>query len=205
MLRPDSFYAALDREPGIVLVLDAVGIIRFLNRAWSVSLKRDHAPKSCDPGEVLGRPYLDFVAGDLKVKMKQAFERAFALDPTDSVWVHGECNTAKLYRKLSTRITALEDPATRLRDGFLVHSDLRIAGPLSDRYEPVELDVDAWRDTNGLIVQCGCCRRVREPGTGRWAMGLELIERPVDGTSHGLCDLCLETFYGEPEVSSAAP
>jgi hypothetical protein len=119
------------------------------------------------------------------------------------VWLHSECNTPELFRLLTTRISALWTEAEDRLIGYLLHSDLRVMGSLSDRYPLVEPSVDSWRDHNGFIVQCGCCRRVRVPGTTRWVMCLALIERTERDTSHGLCELCLETYYAEPPGASA--
>jgi hypothetical protein len=192
------FCAALDREVSVAVVLDGEGIICYLNRAWSVSAERDGAPPACRAELLLGRRYLDFVSGELRPHLAQGFERAARLGPgVRSVWLHGECNTPHLFRRLLTRISSLWQPGEDTPAGYLVHNGVLSAGPLSERYTLVERPVDAWRDGSGMIVLCGCCRRVRDPASSDWAMSVELLERHVDGTSHGLCELCLDTYYAE--------
>jgi hypothetical protein len=191
------FSRALDQEPNNVLLLDGRKVIRFLNRAWTDSVERDHLA-ACRATALLGRPFLDFVAGPLRPYLAKAFERAAAMGPgIKSIWIHGECNTPQYFRRLTTRISPLWDPGQTVPTGYLVHSDVRRVGALSERYVLAELPVETWIQGDGFILQCGCCRRVRNPTTGEWAMSLELLERPVEKTSHGLCELCLETYYGK--------
>lgn len=189
---------ALDQETNNVLLLDGGKVICFLNRAWTESAEREHLPATCRAEALLGRRFLDFVAGGLKPYLAQAFERAATMGPgIHSVWLHGECNTPQLFRRLTTRISPIWDPRQAEPTAYLIHNDVRRVGALSDRYVLAEIPIDTWVQNDGLIVQCGCCRRVRNPKTSEWAMSIELLEHPVEHTSHGLCELCLETYYGE--------
>lgn len=193
----DSFRAALDGEPSVVALLDAAGLVRYLNRAWTASAERDRAPASCRAERVLGRRYLDFIAGELRQHFAAALRRSIALGPGfRSVWMHGECNTPELSRLLTTRISTLW--RERDVDGHLIHNEVDVLGPLEARYRPTDLPVDRLRDEHGLVVQCGCCRRVQLPASDRWVMHLDLLASPAPGTSHGLCGLCLETYYPDP-------
>lgn len=190
------FAELVAKEPSIVVLLDRLGTITRLNPAWDVGAE-GHV--GCEAKAVIGRRYLDFVAGKLNPIVTRAFAQAAALGPgLGSVWLHGECSTPDWFRLITTRITGLWSADPAAPSGYLVHHELRLEGTLAERFLLVERPTDAWRHANGLVVQCGCCRRVREPGTGRWEMSVALLERQADGTSHGLCDLCVESYYGEP-------
>ncbi len=191
-----GFASALDFETNVVVVLDAQGIVRFLNRAWTESARRDCA-QGCLPEEVLGRRYLDFVTGDLKPYFAAAFERAGRLGPgLASVWLESECSTPETFRKLTTRISLLRMEGQGKRGvGYIVHNELRALGPMAERHRLVEASADSLRDAEGILRQCSCCRRVRQPKTGRWAMCVSLLTAPAQLTSHGLCELCLGTYY----------
>ncbi len=192
-----DFARTLDAEDSVVVVLDQDGIIRFVNHAWTRSAQRDEAP-GCLPEAVLGRRYLDFVLGDLNLIVSAAFERAARQGPgLASIWLNSECNTPETYRQLTTRIsllwTAGEDKGSV---GYVVHNEVRAIGPMNERHQLIEASAGSWRGAYGLIRQCSCCRRVLHPETRRWAMCVALLETPELQTSHGLCELCLGTYYG---------
>jgi hypothetical protein len=192
-----NFREALDREPGIVAVLEADGTIGYLNWAWDETARRDHLPAACLSDAVLGQRYLDFVVGELKPHVARAFEQAAHHEAKNrSVFMHGECNTPTYYRKLTTRISALWTRG--LASGYLVQNDVLNAGQLSAQYPLVEHPLEAWRDADGIIVQCACCRRVRSQKTALWEMSVALLVHSAERTSHGLCELCLESYYGTP-------
>ena len=199
MRLPIAFREALDRDPGLVLLIDSIGVIRHVNHAWDQSAARDQLPIECRGGAVVGRVFLDFVLGELKPYVARAFERAAGLSNGRSCFLLGECNTPALFRTLTTRIAPLWVPGEPNRTGFMVHSDVVVQGALEDRHRVVTRAAESWRDPNGCIVQCGSCRRVRDPITREWAMCLELLDPTAEGISHGICDLCLETYYAEPQ------
>jgi len=194
-----NFREALDRESGIVAVLDHDGTIGYLNGAWDETAKRDLVPASCLSGAVLGRRYLDFCVGELKPHLARAFEQSALTEARNhSVFVHGECNTPTHYRKLTTRISALWTKGRKTSSGYIVQNEVVIAGQLSAQYPLVEHPLEAWRDAHGIIVQCACCRRVRSQKTALWEMSVPLLVHSAERTSHGLCDLCIESYYAAP-------
>jgi hypothetical protein len=121
---------------------------------------------------VLGRRYLDFVVGDLKSHLSAAFECAsHATARRRSVWIFSECNTPHLFRPLATRISALCSKR-KSPSGEAVN-----ASTLDERYQLVMRREDDWRDVRGLIVQCSCCRRVKNPHTALSEMSVELLDK----------------------------
>lgn len=191
-----DFTRTLDAEDSVVVVVDQDGIIRFLNNAWTRSALRDAAP-GCLPEVVLGRRYLDFVQGELNVKVSAAFERAAKKGPgVTSIWLNSECNTPETYRQLTTRISLVRVGDDHLNAVYVVHNEVRAICPMNERHQLVEAAATSWRGAHGFIRQCSCCRRVCHPQTGRWAMCVALMEKPDHQTSHGLCELCIGTYYG---------
>lgn len=75
----ETLRAALDKEPNVVLGLALDGSIVFLNREWSLSARRDGDHPGLRSESMLGRPYLDSVAGALKVRVAAALAQAAAL------------------------------------------------------------------------------------------------------------------------------
>jgi hypothetical protein len=194
-----AFCEALDREPGVVMLLDGEGTVVFVNQAWSEVATKEAVLDSCPPTEkVLGRRFLDFVAGTLNAHLAAAFERAKQAGAFRSVWVYSECNTPSLYRTLATRISALFSAGEKSPTGYLVHNQAVPVGTLRSRYELFQKPADVWRDVHGIILQCSCCRRVKHPETAEWQMNPELVKQSDPLTSHGLCELCMDVFYGEP-------
>jgi hypothetical protein len=194
-----AFREALDREPGIVAVLDQDGTIGYLNWAWDETARRDLLPASCLSGAVLGQRYLDYCVGELKPHLARAFEQSAQAEARNrSVFMHGECNTPTYYRKLTTRISALWTRGLTASSGYIVQNDVINAGQLGGRYPLVEHPLEAWRDADGIIVQCACCRRVRSQKTALWEMSVALLVQSAERTSHGLCELCIESYYGAP-------
>ena len=199
----DDFSEALEAEPHVVMVLDPQLRIGFINRAWQSHAERDQAPASCAAPSYLGVPYLGFVKGELRSRLAKGFELlAQAKGGFGSVWFHSECNTPQVCRRLTTRLSALWDEQLT---GYVVHNTIRVVGSMRERYDFLELALDDWRDAQGLITQCSCCRRVRHPVTAAWAVSVELIENSRPGVSHGLCELCLDTYYGEVAITPTPP
>lgn len=183
---------ALEEDPGVTLVLELDHSIAFTNRQWAISAGLDGCQSN-----TLGHCYLDFVAGELKARVAEALEQAGAMSSGfESTFLHSECNTDVLRRKLTSRFAALrKDGSEGEAFGLLVQHTLRVVGPLREAYTLVEAPIDSFRDSKQVITQCGCCRRVRDPETGGWVMCLALIRHPDKGITHGLCKACLETYY----------
>ncbi len=197
-----EYLQALEAESSVVVLLDPAGVIRYVNQAWSTHALRDGAPAYAQPSPLLGRRYLEFVSGDLRRPVSDAFERARSLGPgVKAVYLEGECNTPERWRRLTTRIGCLWPKGTPASQAFIVHHELHDKGNLAERYPPSALSPELFRAATGIITQCGCCRRVRHPVNGEWLMSTQLLQRSDDRTSHSLCELCVETYYGDPLIA----
>ena len=177
------------------MVLDREGVIRFTNAAWEVHARRDGAP-DMSPRSVIGKPYLDFILGALRSHVRRCLRVVTERSDLRGVDLHSECNTPDTLRLLSTHFAPLRSPDGGLA-GVVVRHSLRVAGPLADHYVIAEAPPESFRDDQGIITQCGCCRRVRDPADGSWKMSLTLLEKPRPDLSHGLCESCLELYYSD--------
>lgn len=195
MYFPARLLQALDQEEGVALVLDREGVIRFTNAAWEIHAHRDGAP-DMTPHRVIGRPYLDFVFGALQSHVRRCLSVATERNDLRGVDLHSECSTPDTLRLLSTHFAPLRAPDGTL-SGVVVRHSLRAAGPLAARYVISEAAPESFRDDHGIITQCGCCRRVREPLEGGWKVCLPLLKKPRSDLSHGLCESCLELYYSD--------
>lgn len=192
---------AIQREKDVVLILDGERRIRFVNGAWTVHAHRDGAAW-LGPERVVGTRYLDWVTGALAPIVENALESAFAPEvDVQGVWLHGECNTPTEYRTLSTNFAPLRVP--NAYEGVLVvRHALRAMGPIGERYSVRATSVDRYRETpgstnaTGIIRQCSCCRRVWHPQSREWHLVLDLFAHHAPDVSHGLCDTCVELYYG---------
>lgn len=201
---PEALVQVMAEESGSVLILDRELRILEMNKSCREGLASAQlAAPDGDLAPLVGRSYLEVARGEMGRRLGEAFAVLARRGPGPaSIWLHSECNTSTQVQKLTTRLTSLWlSGSSSEPSGYLVQHSVRVEGPLAARYQLTEADPEGYRDFQGLIVQCSCCRRVAEPMTGRWVMNLALLEHAVPGISHGLCALCLETYYAEPIVA----
>jgi hypothetical protein len=190
---PAPLIQSLDSESGVSLVLDAQGIIRFLNSAWTTHAQIDDADW-LTPEFVLHKSYLSFVDGPLREVIAEIISRALQRQGPPLL-LEGECNTPEFFRLLTSTFSAIADEKGAVVACVVRHS-VRVGGPLGDRYVLSERPPEAFRNpSTGFIIQCSYCRRLRDPQTGSWEMSSEAVRRTPEMTSHGLCDPCGETYF----------
>ncbi len=204
MVTAPPLIRAIDAEPAVAFVLDRSLAIVHVNPAWTDVAARDGV-QVLEPPALIGRHYLDFVVGPVRRYLEEKFHQAL-LPSTGSrgLTLTSECNTPTLVRKLTTHVLPIrsseqEDSTQRL---ILIQS-LRVVGPLAERREMTEENPDLWRDRNGILLQCSCCRRAQDRRSGVWRTNSALITRGADRTSHGLCELCLEAYYPDDDPLEA--
>jgi hypothetical protein len=189
---------ALSGDPAISFILDRQLDIVYVNAAWVASAHLDGAVPAA-PEQLLGRPYLSFVVGPLHDHLKRKLQATLA--PSTSargLLLTSECNTPTHFRTLTSHLVPLRsaDPEGE-PVGLVVMHSIHVNGLLSERERLAEEGSDAWRDANGTLLQCSCCRRVKDPHLGVWRMSAALVAEQAPHTSHGLCEACLEAYYPE--------
>jgi len=188
---------SLAAENSPACLLDTQGTFLFVNDAWDrYALENGGAP-TCLGSSLIGTSWVGHIKGEEARRIHATLlERAVRargpqLRPITQV---GEANTATTAALVSTRLEPVlqagEPIAVRI-----VHRTVRVR-PIDEVYEVVHRLADCYRDASGAILQCSCCRRVRDPADPeRWDFVPELLERPPRFTL-GVCELCAELHYG---------
>ena len=89
--------------------------------------------------------------------------------------------------------------------GLLVLASMLEEAPIGERDRIGPPDVLRYLTSDGLVIQCSVCRRVRVAG-GRpyaWELVPEYVMTPRHDISHGICRLCRELYYGMPAREGA--
>ncbi len=189
--------AILARETNSACLLDARGIIRFVNEAWDRFARENAGAPKALGAAVVGTPWLGHISGDeIRAHHTRLLERAMAGQGWSGVVHLGECNSPTEARLVVSRLErVLSRPGGRPAGVAAVYTVLT-ARPIAEVHPPVESDEAAYRRSDGLIVQCACCRRVQSPADPqRWDLLPRLIERRAERVTHGLCELCVRLYY----------
>ncbi|MBA2320227.1 MAG: hypothetical protein H0V89_03640 [Deltaproteobacteria bacterium] len=160
-------------------------VIGYVNEAWLAFGRANGASKVWGVGDSL----LGAISGPLRAFYAEKLASVPSLDPP--AWEHDyECSSPTLRREFRLRALSLAGGA-----GLLITHSLRV-----ERAHDVTHDrfvENSYRSTNGIVTQCGHCRRVRRvvaPFDWEWAP--ELVARPPAMLSHGLCGVCLAYYFG---------
>jgi hypothetical protein len=75
----------------------------------------------------------------------------------------------------------------------------------SHTIEPTSVDIESFRDENGIFHVCSHCRKANVLGTDEWIFIPALLASRELKISHGLCPVCITYHYGKfvSRVSSA--
>lgn len=173
----------LENDAATLVALDPAGIIVWTNPTWNAFAREN------DGAEVLtrfgvGARYLDGIAGGLR----QFYDEVFVEVATKRRIVEHdyECSSATVERHLHLRV--LPVPGAGL---LLEHSTVWRAPLVRPHAEPME---HAYFNSDGLIVQCSNCRRVRRREPRRWDWVPAWVTQSHASTSHGLCEVCLSLY-----------
>jgi hypothetical protein len=178
-------------------VLDAAGRIIDVNSAWDREARRAGGPLA---SAVIGTMWLDHIAGeDVRVWHRELLDRLRAPDRRGRGIAHiCACNTPERFRLFTTRFQPLVRAGEGELAGVLVLTRLIEEAPVGERYIVEPFDERWLLEPDGVMVQCGGCRRVRVANSSPsvWVFVPELVARPRGNVSHGLCELCREVYYG---------
>jgi hypothetical protein len=189
--------AVLARETNSACLLDARGVIRFVNEGWDRFARENGGAPRALGAAVIGTPWLDHVVGDeVRAHHARLLERARAGQGWGGVVHLGECNTPTEARLVVSRFERVLSGPKGEPVGIAAVYTVLTARPMAEVHPPVEADEAAYRRPDGLLVQCACCRRVQSPeDPGRWDLLPRLVELPARRVTHGLCDLCVRLYY----------
>ena len=178
-------------------LLDTQGTFLFVNEAWDRHAMANGGAPACLGSSLIGTSWLDHIHGDemrqLHASLLERALRARGPHPRPVIQV-GESNTPTTAALLSTRLELVLQGGEALAVS-IVHSTVR-ERPIAEVYDVVDRPPEAYQDARGEIVQCSCCRRVRDPAEPeRWDLVPALLAEPVRAT-HALCELCGELHCG---------
>ncbi len=194
-LEPHFVLENLESHPASICGLLPDGEIAYVNPAW-VQFARENGASTDDATFAwLGQRYLSVIAEPLRPFYAQLFALVpdvhAATQPTSHVY---ECSTATTFREFAMKVYALAHDA-----GFVVINTLVASRPhdLSVRVSHPP-NPALYTSADGIIVQCAHCRLIRRADQSGWDWVPAWIERIPGGTSHGVCEVCLEYYY--PDV-----
>lgn len=179
---------SLEQTAHVVLAVWADGRVAYVNPAWEQFALENGAAPSLQGEGPIGRNVFDLMAGDLAPFYRRGWQSMLA---ANEVWQHRyECSSPTEYREYVMLSYPLHGPDPAV---LIVHS--LVVSAQHDRLPCSPID-DLYRTTDGIIVQCANCRRVRAPGDlGRWDWVPEWVDEIPPMTSHGVCAVCLERYY----------
>jgi hypothetical protein len=184
--------ALLERMPATVAGLSPDGRIAYLNPAWHAFGDANGTRSSGSAGAV-GNVLLLATPPVLRPFYEKLFADATA---TGEVGEHDyECSSPEQCRTFRMRVHPCASGAL-----VIVNSLLREAPHAGAACPPLER---FYRDAHGLVVQCSNCRRVRratpsatEPASATWDWVPEYVAHMPAQTSHAICMLCAQFYYG---------
>lgn len=190
----------LAAEKNPACLVDAQGTFLFVNDAWERYAVENGDDPNYVGSAIIGTAWLDHLRGDdvrkTHAELLQRALRARGPHPRPVVQV-GEANTATTSALLSTRF----DPVLQSGEPMairIVHTIVR-ERPIGEVYEIVHRPAEDYRGPDGKIVQCPCCRRLRDPAEAEhWDFVPELLPN-TNEYSHQLCELCAELHYPREE------
>lgn len=184
------------REPACLL--DAAGTYLFVNEAWSDGPAAGSEPEG---RELVGTSWLDGFRGE-EVRRLHAEFLFHTLRPPPGARPRPEVHILERNTPTRSVLVAMKMEPVVLDGGpvavAITHTAVR-ERPIGEVYPPVERSADELRDGAGVITQCSCCRRARDPREeDRWDLVPWLLEAPPEAATQALCGLCRELHYGQP-------
>lgn len=182
---------ALDREQGVVVLLDRAGVIVWHNAAW-LRFASDNDGAAIADRFGVGSRYIDGVAGPLRVFFAAMLSDVLVTqEPFEQDY---ECSSPTIFRQLHLRVLPIAD------QGLLVEHTPRVVRALDTREDAPARPESEYRDDRGLLLQCSGCRRFRHASEG-WHWVAAWASRSPANTSHGLCAVCAGHYFSRTRHS----
>jgi len=179
--------ASVESSPHACFALTESLYICYCSPAWDRFALENGGGADVLAASVLHKPFLQFVANDLRENLKNLFHRARTLGRLQSQ--DYECSSAQVFRVYRMQVYPLRPDC-----GFVVNNSLRVVHPHTRAVcEPYD---SIYRCELGLIHMCANCRRTRRIGdTEVWDWVPTYVERPARATTHTVCPFCREYYY----------
>jgi hypothetical protein len=177
---------ALESHPSTVYGLFPDFTIAYFNPAW-VAFAADNGLGDVQSRWGLDADIRDALSEPLRTYYVAAYERCLR---SGEVWQHEyECSSHMYFRRFSLHAYPLGQ-----REGLLIVNSILVEQPHGAHPEHGHLEQYL---ESGMLRQCMHCRRVRHPEHAhRWDWVPALLQKPYDQTSHGLCAVCSDYYFG---------
>ena len=199
----------LSADANPACLLDCQGAFLFVNQSWDHFAEQNGGAPGALGSALIGTPWTDHLDGEqIRRHHGLLFERAMRSDGSRRSLVVqvSEANGPDQARLVATRFEPVIVRGWGERLGIaVIHATVRVR-PIAEVYSVVEAEEEPYRDADGRVTQCSCCRRTLEPDSERWDFVPSLVLRPPSRVRWSLCDLCLELHYPElrPAETEAA-
>ncbi len=193
-----SAIRALAVEAHPACLLSCQGAFLFVNQAWDHFAEANGGAPGMLGSALIGTAWTDHLAGEeIRRYHAELIDRALRSDGTQPrrVVQVSEANSPAEARLVATRFEPVMVRGRGERIGIaVVHAAVR-ARPIDEVYPVVSGEERQYQNEDGRVVQCSCCRRTREPASGRWDFVASLVQTPPRSARWAFCDLCLELHY----------
>jgi len=171
--------------------------IGYLNPAW-FRFADENGGEAIAERWGLGSCVLDAMHGPVRDLFEREFRRCFN---SGRPWQHDyECSSAKRFREFH-----MDAFPVRGGLGLLVISTLTAAHSHGSDRVALKPTESLYLDKDGLILQCGYCRRVQQSGGSRkWDWVPSWVDEQPENVTGGLCIPCYQTRFPEAPPSERA-
>ncbi len=198
MLFTAEVEAALNAETGPACAVDPDGVLLFINRAWDSYVVPPSTPRACRK-ELLGQNWTGFFSAEAATFYGRLLALALALPQASrSALLHtSQCNTPTLVRTSYATFAPVYDGGAVV--GCALLYGLEDVGSPARVYGVAQEPLDAYRGSNGMMQQCGCCRRLNHPKTQHWDFVVAALAPALSGVEDVLCGTCRARYRGDPQ------
>lgn len=180
--------AVMERSPHACFALTESLDICYCNPAWDWFAIENGGGVDVLAGNVMHKPFLQYVPSGLRGNFESLFTTARALGRPQAQ--DYECSSPQTFRLYRMQIYPMQPGS-----GFAVVNSLRVAHPHTRT--ACEPDETRYLHNDGLMRMCANCRRTRRvDNPAAWDWVPEFVERPRKNVSHSVCPICAEYYYG---------
>ena len=179
----------LEADPQSIYALSDQLKLIYLNPGWFRFARENDGEPSISGRYPVGSDFPEAVSESLRGFYVEHFQ---SILQTGVIWEHDyECSSPDLYRIYHETAYPMHN-----KRGVLVMNSLLIETAHEPSDESVSSDELVYRNDNGLIMQCGYCRRFQRNQTPDiWDWNPTWLRHPPGQVSHSLCKICYDYYF----------